>query len=112
MVVILFRSKLTDVAGDAYGAMAAEMDAHARTFPGFIDVKAFKADDGERLTMVWWQDEETLHAWASDVRHREAQKMGREQWYDYYKIEVAQIIRSKRFDRTKASATAHHTDRT
>jgi heme-degrading monooxygenase HmoA len=112
MVVIAFRSKLTSVAGDDYGKMAQEMDAHARTFPGFIDVKAFKAEDGERLTMVWWQDEETLRAWASDLRHREAQKLGRDKWYEYYKIEVAQIIRSKTFERKGESAAAHHTERT
>jgi heme-degrading monooxygenase HmoA len=112
MVVILFRSKLTDVAGEDYGRMAQEMDAHARTFPGFIDVKAFKSEDGERLTLVWWQDEETLRAWAKDVRHREAQKLGREKWYQYYKIDVAQVIRSNHFDRDKIPAASHQTERT
>jgi heme-degrading monooxygenase HmoA len=106
MVVILFRSKLTDVAGDDYGEMAAQMDAHARTFPGFIDVKAFKADDGERLTLVWWQDEETLRVWASDVRHREAQRMGRAKWYQYYKIDVAQVIRSNHYERKGESVAS------
>ena len=59
MMVVLFRSKLVD-APDGYDAMAEEMDALARTMPGFIDVKAFTADDGERLTVVWWESEETL----------------------------------------------------
>lgn len=106
MVVILFRSKLTDVAGADYGEMAGQMDAHARTFPGFMDVKAFKADDGERLTLVWWQDEETLRVWAKDVRHREAQKLGREKWYQYYKIDVAHVIRSNHFDRGQVAAAS------
>jgi heme-degrading monooxygenase HmoA len=53
MMVILFRSKLTDTAGDDYVRMADEMEAHARSFPGFVDVKAFEAEDGERLTVVW-----------------------------------------------------------
>ena len=104
MVVILFRSKLTEAAGDDYGNMAGQMDAHARTFPGFVDVKAFKAEDGERLTVVWWQDEATLRAWSNDVRHGEAKKSGRERWYDYYKIDVAEIIRSKTFDRSNKPA--------
>jgi heme-degrading monooxygenase HmoA len=112
MIVILFRSKLTGVAGDDYGEMAKQMDAHARTFPGFIDVKAFKADDGERLTVVWWQDEATLRAWSTDVRHREAKRIGREKWYQYYKIDVAQIIRSNNFERDAISAASHHSDRT
>jgi heme-degrading monooxygenase HmoA len=106
MVVILFRSKLRPEAGDDYGKMAQAMDAHARTFPGFLDVKAFKADDGERLTLVWWQDEETLRAWATDVKHRAAQNLGRDKWYEYYKIEVAQVIRTNAFDRSSGVAAA------
>lgn len=99
MLVILFRSKLTATAGDDYGAMAQAMAAHAKTFTGFVDMKGFKADDGERMTVVWWTDEETLKVWASDVKHRAAQNLGREKWYEYYKIDVAQIIRSNNFER-------------
>ena len=82
MILILFRSKLTAAAGDDYARMAGEMDAHARTFPGFVDVKSYTGNaDGERLTVVWWQDEETPRVWATDVRHLAAQRAGRERWY-------------------------------
>lgn len=100
MVVVLFRSKLTDTApADGYPEMAEEMDRLARSMPGFIDVKAFKADDGERLTVVWWQDQETLKAWREQARHRVAQQTGRERWYEYYKTEVAEVIRASAFEK-------------
>ena len=100
MIVVLFRSKLTDTASvDGYPEMAEEMDRLARTMPGFIDVKAYKADDGERLTVVWWEDEETLKAWREQVRHRVAQQTGRERWYEYYKTEVATVVRTSVFER-------------
>ena len=99
MLVILFRSKLTGNAGDDYGRMSDAMLAHARTFPGFVDVKSFKADDGERLTVVWWQDEETLKVWATDAKHRVAQQAGRDRWYEYYRMDVAQIVRISNFVR-------------
>jgi len=104
MMLILFRSRLTDTAGDDYARMADAMLAHARTFPGFVDVKSFKADDGERLTVVWWQDEETLKAWASDSKHRAAQHAGRERWYEYYKMDVAKIVRVSNFERSAQPA--------
>ena len=97
MLVILFRSKLAPTAGEDYGEMAAEMDAHARTFDGFIDVKFYTSADGERLTIVWWRDEESLALWRNDMRHRVAQQTGRARWYEYYKLEVAQIVRQKDF---------------
>jgi len=104
MMVILFRSRLTPAAGDDYGAMAAQMDAHVRTFPGFVDAKFYTADDGERLTVVWWQDAETLAAWAGDVRHRAAQNEGREKWYEYYRMDVAEIVRVSNFERGPESS--------
>ena len=100
MMVILFRSKLTDAAGDDYAQMGQEMDAHARTFDGFVDLKAFKAEDGERLTVVWWRDEDSLKVWAADARHRVAQQLGRQRWYEYYKLDVAQIVRVRNFERS------------
>ena len=99
MMMIAFRSKLTDTAGDEYGKMAEAMQKHARAFPGFVDVKAFTAADGERLTLVWWQDEATLDAWSNDLKHRAAKDLGRAKWYQYYRIDVAKIIRSSNFDR-------------
>ena len=106
MMLIAFRSKLTGAAGDDYGAMSAAMEKHARSFPGFVDVKAFTAADGERLTLVWWQDEQTLEAWANDVKHGAAKAVGRAKWYDYYKIDVARIVRSSNFTRDAAGDLA------
>ena len=98
MIVVLFRSKLVD-APAGYAEMAEEMVALAKTMPGFIDMKFFKAEDGERLTVVWWQDEATLKGWREQARHRVAQQLGRERWYEYYKIEVAEVVRKNAFDR-------------
>ncbi|HEX4593298.1 MAG TPA: antibiotic biosynthesis monooxygenase [Bryobacteraceae bacterium] len=105
MLVILFRSKLADTAGDEYRQMATELDAHARTFDGFVDVKAYLAEDGERLTVVWWRDEESLAVWRNDVRHRFAQQQGRARWYEYYKMDVATVVRQKEFSVQRAPAS-------
>ncbi len=97
--IILFRSKLTDQAGEDYQAMNEELAALVRENPGFVDVKSYTAQDGERLTVVWWRDEKSLADWRNLMRHREAQNTGRAKWYQYYKIEVASITRSKSFER-------------
>ena len=79
--------------------MNAEMDALVRQNPGFVDVKNYTAADGERLTVVWWETDELQAAWRQDERHREAQKKGRERWYHYYHIEVANVLRESQFVR-------------
>jgi len=103
MLVVLFRSKLVPEP-EGYAAMADEMESLARSMPGFVDVKAYKSEDGERLTVVWWEDEDTLRAWRTNARHLVAQQAGRERWYEYYDMDVAQIVRRKRFDRPGADA--------
>jgi heme-degrading monooxygenase HmoA len=62
-------------------------------------MKSFKSDDGERLTVVWWESDELQSAWRRDERHREAQKLGRERWYHYYHVETAEVMREQQFTR-------------
>jgi len=100
MLIIAFRSKLTSEAGGDYQTTNAEMEALVRQNPGFIDVKSYRSEDGERLTLVWWKDEESLREWRNQVEHRAAQQAGREKWYQYYKMDVAKVIRESSFDRT------------
>lgn len=104
MLIILFRSKLTEEAGEDYQAMNAEMETLVRQNPGFIDVKSYKSEDGERLTVVWWRDEESLRAWREHARHRLAQQTGRQQWYRYYKMDVAEVVREQAFERQQLPA--------
>jgi heme-degrading monooxygenase HmoA len=99
MIVILFRSKLTAAAGKDYDAMSERMLDLARSAPGFVEMRSYKAEDGERLTVVRWKDHETLKAWREDLRHREAQEKGRERWYEYYAMEIAEVVRESRFVR-------------
>jgi heme-degrading monooxygenase HmoA len=99
MEVILFRSKLTPEAGVDYDAMDAELQALVAQNPGFIRAKSYSAADGERLTVVWWRDQESLRDWRHLARHREAQETGRSRWYQYYEMEVATVTRTRSFAR-------------
>jgi heme-degrading monooxygenase HmoA len=99
MIVVIFRSRLTTDAGDDYTQMAAEMLATASDMPGFVDFKSFKAEDGERLSIVRWQDQETMAAWRNHPRHRVAQQAGRSKWYESYRIEIAEVMREGVFGR-------------
>jgi heme-degrading monooxygenase HmoA len=99
MVVVVFRSRLTAEAGDDYSQMAEEMLATAQDMPGFVEFKSFKSDDGERVSLVYWQDHETMAAWRNHPRHRVAQTNGRSKWYAYFRLEVADILRETKFER-------------
>jgi heme-degrading monooxygenase HmoA len=99
MVVILFRSRLTAEAGRDYDELAAEMERLVHDQPGYVTHKAYRAEDGERLTVVWFRDQESLRAWKTQPRHLEAQRRGREKWYQFYEMEVAEVVRTSSFKR-------------
>jgi heme-degrading monooxygenase HmoA len=102
MVVVLFFSKLTAEAGEEYVATDQRLMEKAGSAPGFVGAKGFTAADGERLTIVRWKDLETLRAWREDPEHRAAQAEGRGLWYQYYDMEVAEVVRESHFERSPA----------
>jgi heme-degrading monooxygenase HmoA len=89
-VVTVFRSRLRDP-HEGYDATADEMEAAARAMPGFVDFKTFRADDGERVSIVVFDSPEAHTAWRDDPRHRAAQQRGRDEWYAEYHIQVCSL---------------------
>ena len=106
VIVVLFRSKLTPAAGEDYAQEAAAMNEYVKSQPGFVAVKSFTADDGERLTIVWWKDRETLEQWRHNPDHAEVKKTGRQRWYEYYKMEVAEVYRESNYQALRSRPEA------
>jgi heme-degrading monooxygenase HmoA len=86
-VVVAFVSQRAAVAA-GYGEMAERMLALAREQPGFLGVEAARGADGLGITLSYWTDEAAAAAWGAHPEHREAQRLGREQWYDWYATRV------------------------
>ena len=103
MVVILFRSRLTSAAGQDYQELDAELERLVRDQPGYVTHKGYTAGDGERLTIVWFKDQESLRSWKMRPRHLEAQRLGRERWYQFYEMEVAEVVRTSSFKRAESA---------
>lgn len=97
MVVTVFRSRLKAGAKDDYVQLAQRMGEIARAMPGYISHKGFWADDGERVTIVEFRDEESQRAWAVQAQHVEAKKKGRADFYEEYKVQVCGVIRESTY---------------
>jgi len=97
MIVVVFRSRLREGVEKAYKDEAQAVSAIAREMPGYISHKLFLADDGERVTVVEYESEEALQAWARDPRHVAAKKTGRREFYSEYKVQICSLIREGNF---------------
>lgn len=96
-VLTIFRSRLRPEHLDEYAACAERMRALAETMPGFVSIKTFVADDGERVSLVEFADRATHDAWRIHPEHREAMRLGRERFYADYRIQVVEPDRERVF---------------
>ena len=97
MIVTVFRARLRPENAEAYFKLAGELGPEAEAMPGFVSRKVYVAEDGERLTVVEFESWEAHRAWAESPNHRAAQKLGREQFYAEYSIQVCESHRSHEF---------------
>jgi len=87
-VVTVFRSRLRPEAVADYSDDAGRIAALARTMPGYVEHKAFTADDGERVTLVTFADRASHQGWRDHPEHRAAQRRGLSDYYREYSIAV------------------------
>ena len=84
-----------DLAGpdrvDEVGAALVELAEHQ---PGYLGIETTRGADGLGITVSYWQDEESIHAWKNQTQHLLAQKNGIEKWYAHYELRVAKVERA------------------
>jgi heme-degrading monooxygenase HmoA len=87
---VIFTSVRTKT-DDGYDLMAARMLALAKNQPGFLGVESAREQTG--ITVSYWTDLAAIQKWKDHPEHRKAQKQGRGQWYDAFKVRVAKVER-------------------
>ncbi len=88
MIVKLFRSRLRKEHEDEYLQWSERTEALVREIPGFVSIKTFRAEDGERLFMVELESEEAHEAWRKHLVHLKTQRFRCEKFYSKFKIRV------------------------
>jgi heme-degrading monooxygenase HmoA len=96
VVLAVFRSRLRVENPAEFQKLAARMLDLARTMPGFISYKVYVGEDGERCSIIEFDSHENLRAWRE---HREAQRIGRERYYEEYSLHVGVPERQSLFSR-------------
>jgi heme-degrading monooxygenase HmoA len=90
---VIFTSRRTE--GDqGYEAMADKMFRLARTQPGCLGAESVRGEDGLGITVAYFADEESIHAWKQNAQHLVAQRLGKECWYSHYELRIARVDRA------------------
>jgi len=99
MVITVFRSRLRTEANQEYERWAHRMNELAASMPGFVSIKTFAAEDGERVSIIEFESEAAHTAWRDHPEHREAQRLGREHFYTEFQIQICTPLRRYDFSR-------------
>ncbi len=97
-MVVVFRYTMRKGADEtAYHATSRRMHELVEAMPGFISIKEYVGEDGEAIDMIRFRDETSLESWRNQPEHREAQRRGREEFYDRYWIQALRVVREYEF---------------
>ncbi len=92
--VVVFTSQRTHGDDDAYVAIADRMVELARVQPGFLGIESARGEDGVGITVSYWQSADAIRAWHAEAEHREAQRLGYERWYAWFRLRVCLVERA------------------
>ncbi len=76
---------------EGYTDTAEKIMALACEQPGFLGVESVREEDGLGITVSYWKDKESIRKWKNLAEHCRAQQLGKEKWYQSYKIRVAKV---------------------
>ena len=96
---VIFTNRRTAHDGAGYEEMAAEMERTAAQQPGYLGIESARSPDGSGITVSYWADHDAAAAWKQQSDHLGAQRLGRERWYDRYRVRIATVEREYAFVR-------------
>ena len=91
--VIFTSSQAQDIEG--YTEMAQKMEELAKTQSGFLGMEHARSEMG--ITISYWETLKDISQWKSNIEHLEAQNLGKERWYQWYKIRICKVEREYGF---------------
>jgi len=94
---IIFTSLLSESI-EGYNEMAIKMETLAKQQPGYLGIESAHENIG--ITISYWESLEAIKNWKDNVDHQAAQKIGKEKWYQTYKVRVCKVEREYEFGTT------------
>jgi heme-degrading monooxygenase HmoA len=90
-VIFVSKRAATDVEG--YAKAAAQMDESAKRAAGYRGVHSVRDADGIGITVSYWSSDDAARAWKADAAHAAIREEGRNTWYEWYELIVAEVTR-------------------
>ena len=93
---VIFTTKAS-TENEGYEEMAARMFELAQQQDGFIAFDTASQEIG--ITISYWRDLDSIKKWRGHAEHQEAQRLGRELWYDSFELHIARVESYRSYNR-------------
>ena len=93
----IFTTQRSQSGNDVYEIMASRMVALAQQQQGFLGLESVRGDDGIGITVSYWTDREAIQNWGQQAEHVSVQAMGRQEFYNWYRIRIAEVFTDRAF---------------
>ncbi len=87
---VIFTSLLSEKT-KGYDKMAETMETLAKQQSGYIGFESAREELG--ITISYWSSLDDIKNWKANLDHQMAQRIGKEQWYKWYKVRICKVER-------------------
>ena len=99
-VAVIFASTRSVNSDAKYQEWSTRMEELVTKQPGYISHIGFRdAKTRQGVTISYFKDEESIRNWKALDEHLEAQKLGREEFYEEYSVRIAVVNREYSWSR-------------
>ncbi len=96
---VIFVNQRTDQDDVGYSDMAERMVELAQQQDGFLAIESVREASGKGITISYWKDKQAIADWKNNVEHQEARKLGKDNWYQDFQLQVAKVEHGYRWIR-------------
>lgn len=95
MIAVIFEVTPNEGRKQEYLDIAADLRPMLGKIDGFVSIERFQSlsEEGKILSLSFWRDEESIMQWRKLEAHRIAQKKGRQEVFENYRLRIAKILR-------------------
>ncbi|HUW88411.1 MAG TPA: antibiotic biosynthesis monooxygenase [Candidatus Paceibacterota bacterium] len=100
MYAVIFTSIRTLEEQDLYSEWSEKMEALVKDIDGYVRHIGFRdAESRKGVTISYFESAEAIARWKQLNEHLEAQRLGREHFYEEYQVQVSKIEREYSWNR-------------
>jgi len=95
MIAVIFEVWIDPNHRQDYIEAAGKLRASLEGIDGFISVERFQSliEPEKILSLSFFRDEDAVKAWRNTIEHRQAQALGRNEYFLDYRLRITQVLR-------------------